>query len=426
MIKKILALSISATMVCTLAGCDVSSSITDIKSALQNEVTNFPVNTGYEIIEQAPEDIVVLDDNVADILIACGYTDKIVGKSSDCTQSELKNVKEYGSDKNPDTNAVNKLDIDLIFASPDINYSDYEAMKNDNNTVLRIATTNSIENFDTLYSNICKIMSGNIDGAELGKEKAKYIVSELEKSESNSVIKGCYLYKLDGQSAVTNEMYENEILSLAGVQNIATEYDRNGNLAISKILAADKQEGFPFYILCEKGMKSKILSDENFKGTSVVNKNRIIEIPSEYLSRQGKSAIEGVKYIENALKTQSVENGKDISEDYGITLFDGISYTLDEEDNYVLAIQKRLDDLGYLPIEPTGYFGDSTAQAVKDFQVNNELNRRDGVADQETLERLFSTSAFSRTTPVKDSSSENTATESPTEIATFSTTIIIE
>ena len=424
MIKKILTLSISATMVCTLAGCDISSSITDIKSTIKNEVTNFPVNTGYEIIQQAPEDIIVLDDNVADILIACGYTDKIVGKSSDCTQSELKDVKEYGSDKNPDINAVNKIDVDLIFASPDINYSDYEAMKNDNNTVLRIATTNSIENFDTLYINICKIMSGNIDGVKLGEEKAKYIVSELENSESNSVIKGCYLYNLDGQSAVTNEMYENEILSLAGVQNIATEHDRNGNLSISKILATDKQEGFPFYILCEKGLKSKILSDENFKGTSVVNKNRIIEIPSEYLSRQGKSAIEGVKYIENALKTQSVESGKDISEDYGITLFDGISYTLDEEYNYVLAIQKRLDDLGYLPIEPTGYFGDSTAQAVKDFQVNNELNRRDGVADQETLERLFSTSAFSRITPVKDNSSESTATETPTEIATFSTTII--
>ena len=424
MIKKILALSISATMVCTLAGCDISSSVTDIKSTIQNEVTNFPVNTGYEIIEQAPEDIVVLDDNVADILIACGYTNKIVGKSSDCTQSELKDVKEYGSDKNPDTNAVNKLDADLIFASPDINYSDYKAMKNDNNIVLRIATTNSIENFDTLYSNICKIMSGNIDGTKLGEEKAKYIVSELKSSESNSVIKGCYLYNLDGQSAVTNEMYENEILSLAGVQNIATEYDRKGNLAISKILAADKQEGFPFYILCEKGLKSKILSDENFKGTSVINKNRIIEIPSEYLNRQGKSAIEGVKYIKNALKTQSVESGKDISKDYDITLFDGISYTLDEEDNYVLAIQKRLDDLGYLPIEPTGYFGDSTAQAVKDFQINNELNRRDGVADQETLERLFSTSAFSRNTPVKDSSSENTATETPTEIATFSTTIV--
>lgn len=424
MIKKILALSISATMVFTLASCDISSSFTDIKSTILNEVTNFPVNTGYEIIEQAPENIVVLDDNVADILIACGYTDKIVGKSSDCTQSELKDVKEYGSDKNPDTNAVNKIDVDLIFASPDINYSDYETMKNNGNTVLRIATTNSIENFDTLYSNICKIMGGNIDGTKLGKEKAKYIVLELEKSESNSVVKGCYLYNLDGQSAVTNEMYENEILALAGVQNIATEYDRNGNLTISKILASDKQEGFPFYILCEKGLKSKILSDENFKGTGVVNKNRIIEIPSKYLSRQGKSAIEGVKYIENTIKTQSLESGKDISEDYGITLFDGISYTLDEDDSCVHAIQKRLDDLGYLSIEPTGYFGDSTAQAVKDFQINNELDRRDGVADQETLEKLFSTSAFSRTTPIKESSSENTSTETPTEIATFSTTII--
>lgn len=425
MLKKLLALSISASMMCALTACDISSIPSDIKKIAESEITNFPVNTGYEIIEQAPNNIVVLDDNVADILITCGYTDKIVGKSSDCTQVELREIKEYGSDKNPNTNAINQLDdVDIIFASPDINYSDYEVMKNDGNTVLRIANANSVENFDTLYSNICKIMSGNIDGAKLGKEKAQYIAEELEKVESSTVVKGCYLYKLDEKSAVTNEMYQNKILSLAGVQNIATEYDRNGNLAISKILATDKQEGFPFYILCEKGLKSKILADENFKGTGVVNKNRIIEIPSEYLNRQGKSAIEGVKYIEDTIKKEKISNGKDISEDYSITIFDGISYTLDEEDSYVLAIQKRLDDLGYLPIEPTGYFGDSTAQAVKDFQINNELNRRDGVADQETIERLFSTSAFSRTTPVKDKTTENTANETPTEIPTFSTTII--
>ena len=86
-----------------------------------------------------------------------------------------------------------------------------------------------------------------------------------------------------------------------------------------------------------------------------------------------------------------------------------------------MAIQKRLDDLGYLPIKPTGYFGESTADAVKSFQVNNELDRRDGIADTETLKRLFSTSAFSSTSQARKS--EKPAQQS-TEVSTFSTTIV--
>ena len=426
MLKKIISLSLSVVMLSAMAGCDISSiSVESIKASITEEETEYPVQIGHDIVEKQPKNIVVLDDNVADILIACGYTDSIVGRSSDCTQEALKDVKEYGSDKNPRIDLVNKLDADIIFASSDVAYSDYESMRSDNTVVLRMAQATSVDNLETLYSNVCRVMSGNISGKNIGTEKAKVVIDSLEKAENkNSVIKGCYLFTTDGRSAVTLDMYENEILQLAGIQNIATDDDKNGVLAVNKILATDKQEGFPFYILCEKGLKNKILSDDNFKNTNVVNKNRVIEIPSQYITRQGNTAVEGVKYIANQIQNQSVDTGESLVADYGIELFEGISYTLDEEDSYVLAIQQRLDDLGYLPIDPTGYFGESTAEAVKEFQVNNELNRRDGVADEETLERLFSTSAFSRATPIKDEkSTATTATEAPTEVGTFAVTV---
>lgn len=273
-------------------------------------------------------------------------------------------------------------------------------------------------------------MSGNIEGDRLGTECAKRVVDSMNKATSNTVVKGCYLYSLDRVNAVTNDMFESDILQYAGVQNIATELDFGGILPVNKIIATDNQQGFAFYILCEKGLKDKILQDVTFKNTNVVSKNRVIEIPSEYLSRQGNSAVSGIKYIEKAIKDNSNRKGKSLAEDYGIEIFDGISYTLDEEDSYVLAIQKRLKDLGYLSIEPTGYFGQSTADAVKSFQINNELNRRDGVADKETIDRLFSTIAFSAiTTNVipssaqAEDSTEPTEPTEPTEQATFDTEI---
>ena len=248
---------------------------------------------------------------------------------------------------------------------------------------------------------------------------------EAVKSKNN-VVKGCYLFKLDDKSAVTTDMFANTILEYAGVQNIAVDTDKNGAMPISRIIAADKQEGFAFYVLCEKGLKNKILQSDEFKSSNVVNKNRIVEIPSVYLTRQGNTAVQGIKYIESQLAKQKQVKGESLTEDYGIELYDGISYSLDDQDYVVLALQQRLDDLGYLPINPTGFYGDSTASAVKEFQVNNELNRRDGVADYETLERLFSTAAYSRSTPIKESTNSTVQAQGQvqaTEPATFEVTV---
>ncbi|MEE0059993.1 MAG: peptidoglycan-binding protein [Acutalibacteraceae bacterium] len=428
MLKKFIALSLSAAMLTATSGCDftsLSNQISD-KISTNNKTTAYPVIVGREKISSQPKKILVLDDNVADILVTCGYTDKIVGCSTDCTQAELANVPKYGSDINPRTDITANADADIIFASPEISYEDYKDLKKGDALVLRIAPATSIDNIDILYSNICTIMSGNIDGNKLGEAYANSVIELLENNKSEKIVKGCYIYSIDNVLSVTNDMYENDILSYAGVQNIATELDTNGKLPFSKITAVDKQQGFAFYIFCEKGLKQQILQSDIFKNTNVVNKNRVIEIPSEYLTRQGKLSASGVAYISKAIKDNSDKKGKSISADYGIEIFDGISYTLDEEDSNVLAIQQRLKDLGYIKIAPTGYFGQSTADAVKSFQINNELNRRDGVADKETIEKLFTTTAFSNvnTSIITSQNTANTtpeATEAPTEPATFTT-----
>lgn len=426
MLKKIIAFTISIISIASMTGC---TAVNDFVAEVTGETSEFPVAVGHEVIISQPSKIIVLDDNIADILVNCGYTDKIIGKTEDCTQNELKDIKEYGSDKNPNTDAVNKLNADIIFASPDVSYSDYKKMKDDDTIVLRFTPATSTSSLKNLYSNVCKVMSGNISGDNVGKNKSEELLNNMKDiSNKNVVIKGCYLFDINGESAVTADMFANIILEDAGIQNIATENDKNGILPNERILAADKQDGFAFYILCDKELKNKILSNKEFESTNVVNKNRIIEVPSSYLTRQGNTAVEGIKYITNQLSKNKNVKGESLTVDYGIDLYEGISYTLEDQDNYVMAIQQRLDDLGYLPIDPTGFFGDSTASAVKEFQINNELNRRDGVADYETLEKLFSTAAYSRSTPIKEDTNLKVQAQSQTatEPATFSVTTVDE
>lgn len=424
MLRKILAISLCAITLAAAAGCNNFSTTIDKFTGNQEE---YPVNVGHNTITTKPQKIAVLDDNVADILIACGYSDKIVAKTKDCNQEELKNVKEYGTDAKPDTASINKLNPNVVFTTDSIEYSYYKSMADSDTVVLRIKPASDIKELKLLYKNLCRVMEGSITGEKSGEKFVNKVLKSMEAVKSkNNVVKGCYLFKLDDKSAVTTDMFANTILEYAGVQNIAVDTDKNGAMPISRIIAADKQEGFAFYVLCEKGLKNKILQSDEFKSSNVVNKNRIVEIPSVYLTRQGNTAVQGIKYIESQLAKQKQVKGESLTEDYGIELYDGISYSLDDQDYVVLALQQRLDDLGYLPINPTGFYGDSTASAVKEFQVNNELNRRDGVADYETLERLFSTAAYSRSTPIKESTNSTVQAQGQvqaTEPATFEVTV---
>lgn len=417
MLKKLITLiMVGSIAICSLTSCRMPKSMDEIKTVIKDEVTDYPVKCGQQQIEQSPQRLIVLDDNIADILIACGYAGKIVGKSSECTQKEMQNVKEYGSNQKPDVANINKATADIVFVSSAIEDKVYQELKKGNKIVLKMSVADSLKDFELMYTNICKIMVGNLKGEDVGKEKSRKVLDDLNKAESNTVVKGCFLYGLDGKSAVTKDMYENEILSLAGVQNIAGDSDLHGNLDMAKIVSADKQEGFAFYLFCESGMGTKILSDKTLKTTNAVIKSRVIEVPKEYLTRQGVTAVKGVQYLISAIRSQNdTTSGADISADYGITLYDGMLYTIGAEDSYVLAIQKRLDDLGYLSINQTGYFGESTAEALKLFQSNNETSRRDGVADKDTLDKLFSTSAFANSRKI----TKNTLPQSPTESATF-------
>ena len=62
----------------------------------------------------------------------------------------------------------------------------------------------------------------------------------------------------------------------------------------------------------------------------------------------------------------------------------------------MLALQQRLDELGYMFLPCTGEFGEGTQQAVEDFQYLNGMVCT-GIADPETQARIYSDSAVPRT-----------------------------
>ena len=67
------------------------------------------------------------------------------------------------------------------------------------------------------------------------------------------------------------------------------------------------------------------------------------------------------------------------------------SLTLEMEGDDVLALQKRLSELGYLCVVPKGYFGNMTLDAVLAFQKDHGLSDPTGIVDKWTIDRLNAT-----------------------------------
>ena len=113
-------------------------------------------------------------------------------------------------------------------------------------------------------------------------------------------------------------------------------------------------------------------------------------------------------------------NTKSVAKQYGIKiqgltlqLEDGADNDADDQDgkrSAVLAVQQRLDDLNYWPLdEITGYYGETTQAVVKEFQTANGITDASGTCDEKTLTILFSQSAIERVTPAREKATEPVA-----------------
>lgn len=94
-----------------------------------------------------------------------------------------------------------------------------------------------------------------------------------------------------------------------------------------------------------------------------------------------------------------------------------------DENDTVNKIQTKLAQLGYFDIDATGYFGDYTVQAVKNFQLANNLEAT-GIVNEDTYSVLFGDSAVENSNPtIIESSTTSTAVEEGPLEMPFSTSV---
>lgn len=401
MIKKLLAVILCAGLV--LAGMAGCSNVSDLVSGVA--AGEFPVTINDVTIGGRPSKVAVLSPSLADVVLALGCETQLAACSGACTQGGLASLTKVDPG---DVQAISAVNPDLILLDPGCAGAE-QALKEAGFTVLNIAPAVNREDFERLYSQVSSALCGGGPGYDKGIECAQDIFGVLDDinrlvPQQDTVTTACYLYDLNG-SAVTGDTLASTIMTYCGVTNIFS------SLSGGQYSEDDLRVSNPTVIFCRPGLTEELRNDSRYNNLMAVREGNIVELEPSEVEWQGRTvinaaiAISGGAYPEMLEETSIGENTDPTSkiednvssalasarpEDSSAPEYEQLSP--EDQSEEVYKMQERLEELGYLDTEYDGYYGEHTGECVKEFQRVNGLEQT-GVADVDTLKRLYSTLA---------------------------------
>lgn len=394
--KRLLAVFLTVMLaVSALSGC---SRATNISSGAGDK--DYPVAVGDVTVKKEPAGVAVLSPSIASVILSIGYEETLKARSEDCTQSDLSVLPVVTAD---DAQKIHDLGADVVFADS-LTKSQKSAMGKAGLTVLTLSAAASREDLDRLYSEVGSVLKGARTGYQQGEDIAGGTFQTIDDitrvvPESDTPVTAVYLYDAKGKAA-TGDMLAGQLLEAAGLTNSASG-GKGGTFKVSDLLLAD-----PKYIFCAKGVKADLESSAEYGKLTAVKEKRVYEMDPGLMTLQGEELIQAVSFMAGTVHPELLQSGSS-SESSDSSSSPSASQTGTDlnlnqtlksgmQNDDVLKMQKRLDELGYMFVNPTGLYAEATAQSVKDFQYLNGMTVT-GIADPATLKKIFSSDAVKRT-----------------------------
>ena len=294
-LSLILALCMAISCLALLAGCS-----SDGSSA------GYPVTVGDTVIKKEPKNIIVLNDELADIISYLGYDIRMVGRSSECDQDFLYVVPIVGAAASPDISAVTNAETDLVIADGTLNANTKQSLEDAGVTVLTLDPPSNEEELRGLYISLGTALDGSETGAEKGEQGYNDLykmLNTLNTATSSVLQSAAYLY-LDGSGQLCTFVKDTlayKVFSFNGCTNVflnQTEPAVNvGELKVSS----------PNYIFYDSPEVLEYLkSDPGFANISGLANGHTLQIPLKQFERHGSTAeqtvFEMLNYIEKITK----------------------------------------------------------------------------------------------------------------------------
>lgn len=401
--KRFLAVFLCAMLgFSALSGCSQASDLSS--GAGENE---YPVAIGDTKISREPSGAAVLSPNIASVILSIGYEISLKARSADCVQSDLSVLPQVTAD---DAKKIRDLGADLVFADS-MTDEQKSAMEKAGVTVLLLKPAESREDLERLYAYVGGALKGARTGGQRGEDIADGIFQTIDDitravPQSDTPVSAAYLYDAEG-GAATGDTLPGELIEAAGLTNVAAG-GKGGKMKVSDLLLAD-----PKYLFCAKGVKAELEASSDYAKLTAVKEKRVYEMDPALMTRQGEELVEAVSFLAGTVHPEMIRSdssspesssppGSPSSSAASSSPQTGTDFNVNQtlksgmQSDDVLKMQNRLQELGYMFVKPTGLYAEGTVQSVKDFQYLNGMTVT-GVADPETLKKLFSSDAVKRT-----------------------------
>lgn len=394
---------------------------------------DYPVEVANLVIDEEPENIVILDPLAADIISYIGYDVKMVGRSDEVNQARMSVVPSVGSAASPDVEKIKSSGATVVFADDTLDDSVQESIESNGIIVITMSQAETAKQLETNYVTIGKILGGRTTGANKGSEAYLNLINDMneiktavtDSSQSAVLNTVCYLYYEDNTlKLMTSGTYGDMLLGYTGAVNVAVNIEEN-MVDVNTLKVAN-----PNYVLyADDETLNAVMADGVLNSLTAVKTGKTLMVTKDEMNRQGYTALETLNKMVNFMypelannsatpdevattDTTSANNQKattatdaattttansaanSVADKYKINLGNNLSLKYEDENGNVKIMQQRLYDLGYVTDEEniTGYYGDVSKQAVSDFQTNNGI-KATGTADNATLVAMFSDSA---------------------------------
>ena len=395
--KRLTAFAVTAALALgALAGCSFEDSAGSTVA-----LNDWPVTVNGVTIHEEPAGVAVASANLADVVLSLGYEVQLKSKTADCTQEELASLPDIPAEN---VEQIQSAGATLLLTDQALDDTVQASYDTAGISVVVIPAATDRTSLTTLYESVGMAMKGAVTGKDKADKAADSLFITIDDvtrmiPQSDTVKTGVYLYDLDG-SVATGDTLAGTLLEAAGMTNIVAD-STGGTLDLAAL-----QRGDPDYIFCPTGLKAQLSATAGYQDLTAVQNGQVYEMDPNLMTLQGEGMISAVLYMAGVVypelnQTTSPAPGGTSSDPSASQTGDvipnssipaGMTLQYDDENDYVLELQNRLDDLGYMFMAPTGLYGDGTQQAVMNFQLANGFETT-GVADPETLTAIFSDDA---------------------------------
>ncbi len=258
------------------------------------EITDFLART--VTIGKEPARIVSLSPATTEILFALGVGDRLVGVTSydDYPPEKVSDIPKVGDFQGPNIEAILAQKPDIIFGSRISGKEQMEALHQAGFPVIILEAAT----FPQIYDSI-NLTAQITDTAAIGEkitEEMQQKISALQKKvENQPTVKTFYLVDANGTWTAGKNTFIDELITLAGGENIAGEVCGWVEYSLENLLKKN-----PFVILTapHAGKIEEISQMTGFKKTDAVQKGRIHALSDDnIISRPSPRIVQGLEEI---------------------------------------------------------------------------------------------------------------------------------